>query len=644
MGAFDPLTKLVCLIAYGLFCFTGLILLITGGWYKSEVPGANDMVMFSLVGGGIGMMAIGGLALWSVFKHHRNFLWVVWVADIVLFVVVTVGAVIGIVLGMDVQDPSRHAINLSFSEVLWRETFWDGNYCQTHSSSTHCTSSFLDQAKTQLAATDANYTTGDTVRHLFGDCNYAKLGVACEVSVLAGDTALCIAVDLVTGTEADQAAICNGVTGGQGCVFAYTGDDSPAVCNGDNDGSGAPATCAGTATVPTCDASAAVCPSGCASTAAVTPACAFADAAAVTGCPDGCTEDLTAGAEECTGTASTTPGTCTGTATAPTCDAAATDAAGCATGCAFTPRGPGTTCSLTATSSACAVEAGNCVYAAFQAASPKSCTVKPDCAAQDALYASCTTCATDCREALISDVKTGMKPAYIVMLVACFFSVIGVTVNHYIVTHDPEGGIMILLALVFNGLVAFSGLVVAIVSAVGQMSVVEECPAEGDCTNLAAIFAIIIGMLLFVVGMLGFLGTKFGVHFFMTITNAVHSLLAFGLLVTGVFVAIVAGEMETINAKSEHHFDDLRSQYESQYPDYCSTTTNDGSTSVEPVYTPMETVDCRNKMKSEIEDNMLTLGSALVFVACGFIVTMYFTWAAIGMLADDDDDTEYAED
>jgi len=113
-----------------------------------------------------------------------------------------------------------------------------------------------------------------------------------------------------------------------------------------------------------------------------------------------------------------------------------------------------------------------------------------------------------------------------------------------------------------------------------------------------------------------------------------------------VFVAIVAGEMETINAKSEHHFEDLRTQYETQYPYYCSSTpAGDGSTTEEPVYTAMTNDDCRTKMKLEIEDNMLTLGSTLVFVACGFVVTMYFTWAAIGMLKEDDDDgDEYAED
>lgn len=643
MGAFDPLTKLICLLAYGGFCVVGLILGITGIWYKSEVPGANDMVMFSLIGGGLGMMAVGALALWSVFKNHAPFLWIVWLVDVALFVVITVGAVIGIILGMDVRDPTREAIDRSFASVTWRETFWDGDYCQSHSSSTHCTTAFDRDATDALAATDRNYTVGDTVRHLFGDCQYAKLGVPCEVSVLAADTQLCSAIDLSVGTDAAQQAACDGVTGGMGCVFTPGGTDIPATCSGDNDGSGDPATCTGTADVPECTVGAAACPAGCDSTAEDIPPCAFVDADTFSGCPDGCVEDVTTGAESCTGVAVGTPATCTGTADTPVCDAAAVDQAGCATGCTFVAQGPGTACALNDASSACAVAGGNCAFSAFVPASPKTCTVQPDCTKQDSIYASCSTCANDCREALITDVKSGMKPAAIGLIIAFLFSVICVTTNHYVVTHDPEGGIVILLSIVWNVLVAIAGLGVAILAAYGQMSIVEECPATGDCTNLAAIFAIILGMSLFVVGVLGFIGAKFGVHFFMTAVNGIHSLLAFGLLVCGTFVFIVSGQMETINGKSEAHFKELRTQYETQEPGFCSTRLVNEATGM-VTHLPMGDAECRLKMRDQIEDNMLTLGSALVFISVGFLVTMYFTWQAIKMLKQDDEEEDYGDD
>ena len=50
--------------------------------------------------------------------------------------------------------------------------------------------------------------------------------------------------------------------------------------------------------------------------------------------------------------------------------------------------------------------------------------------------------------------------------------------------------------------------------------------------------------------------------------------------------------------------------------------------------------ECRLKMRTEIENNMMAFGSALAFVAAGFMVTMYFTWQAIKMLNDDDDDED----
>jgi hypothetical protein len=635
MGAFDPLTRLICFLAYAGFCVVGIAMIAAGIWYNSSIPGANEAVMFAMAGGGFGMLCVGGLALWAIFKQHPAFLWIVWLIDVGLFVVITLGAVIGIILGMDVRDPTREALDRSFGLPDWRESLWDGLYCQEHSSSTHCTTVFAQDAALALAATDANYTAGDTVRHLFGDCNYAMLGVPCAVSDAAGDVSVCDAVDMsdATQTDADRETACEAITDGMGCVFTPSGTETLASCDGDDDGTGDPAECTGTADIPTCDPSAVSgCPAGCDSTPDNTPVCAFADPVAFTGCPDGCTENLDTGAESCTGTATTIPGTCTGTATQPQCDANAVDRAGCAAGCTFTPAGAGDACELNGDSSGCAVQGGNCVYTPYEAPSPRTCTVKPDCRDRDAIYLSCTACATDCKEALISEVKSGMEPAAIVLIATFAFSVICVIINHYIVVNKPDGGIVVLLALVFNVLVTLLGLVVAVLAAYGQYLVVEECPSDSDCTNVAAIFAILLGMGLFVVGALGSIGTKFGISFFMTTVNFVHSILAFGLLITGVFVLIVSGHMETINAKSEHHFPELRDQFESQNKDFCANPADPEQS--------LSNADCRLKMREEIENNMMVFGSALAFVAIGFMVTMYFTWQAIKMLSDDDDGDE----
>ena len=143
---------------------------------------------------------------------------------------------------------------------------------------------------------------------------------------------------------------------------------SPAACIG------APATCTGTATAPTCTGAAAVCTAGCTFTAAtctgtvtVTAANSPTGVAITTQCDAQGSWNQgtsTAGGDCATGDGCTfTSGVlCSGTATAPRCDAAATDAAGCAAGCVFTPSDPA--CALAADSSACAA-AGNCVFTAF---------------------------------------------------------------------------------------------------------------------------------------------------------------------------------------------------------------------------------------------------------------------------------------
>ena len=136
--------------------------------------------------------------------------------------------------GLLTLDPTREALDRSFTQTAWRESLWDGSYYQDHSSATHCTEFFEEQATTALAATDANYTEGDTVRHLFGDCTYAKLGVPCPVSTADGDVAVCNNVDMgdSAGTDAEVQAQCDAVTTGMGCIFTPPGSDTPAACAG----------------------------------------------------------------------------------------------------------------------------------------------------------------------------------------------------------------------------------------------------------------------------------------------------------------------------------------------------------------------------------------------------------------------------
>ena len=99
------------------------------------------------------------------------------------------------------------------------------------------------------------------------------------------------------------------------------------------------------------------------------------------------------------------------------------------------------------------------------------------------------------------------------------------------------------LAFFFNAVVTIMGLITTILAIVGQISVVDACPAESECTNHVAVGVIILGGLLILIGVLGVFGTWKNIHFFMTGANFVHSLVAFLTLVSGLFIGILSGYM-----------------------------------------------------------------------------------------------------
>ena len=447
MGAFDPLIKMICIVSYVIFVVLGLVVTVAGLWYVNDIDGGSDLVMFSLIGGGLGMFLVGLLALFGLNNHHGWIMAIVWLVDVVLFNIILVGALLGVMLGMDIQDPARHAVDESWAVPAWRANYWDTEYCHLNSRGS-CLD--FEALATDALGTEHNYDPAHSNRHLFADCEMAEEGYICPISDAAGDRGVCNAVDTVGGDAASRQTECEGITEGAGCAYTAAKD---ATCVGTDDGSG---TCTGTATVfKTCDLldttdGSALCPDGCDSTAASTPECAFSvpgcnSLETCTGCPEGCAEQR-GDAITCTGTADEIPATCAGTSTELlTCDLLLdTEAvATCPAGCDSTP---GATCALNADASACAVAGGSCE---FSAAEDNTCSVKPDCSARDTLRAACDKCSDDCREFLLDDVKDGMQPAAVALLITFAFSVICVIVNHYMVRHDPESGCVSLPPVVF---------------------------------------------------------------------------------------------------------------------------------------------------------------------------------------------------
>ena len=106
---------------------------------------------------------------------------------------------------------------------------------------------------------------------------------------------------------------------------------------------------------------------------------------------------------------------------------------------------------------------------------------------------------------------------------------------------------------------------------------------------------------------------------------------------------------DTINAKSEAGFVELRGQFEQKVPDYCQITDAeysfeyDGTTYDAGTRIPMTDEDCRAKMREEIEGQMGVVGAVLIALAIFFLVVMYFTWKAWGMLSAQEDEEGFYE-
>lgn len=204
----------------------GLGITIFGIVYYSSIATASTMMAVVISLSGLGMMGVGGAALFAVQKEEVFMLAVVWTLDCVLFCLFVVFTIVGFMVGMDVRDPTRTSTDNVWgiysepeltAQVEWRRTFWDGAYCTTNKvfggRKQACDAVFVYQATLALSpGTDSNYTEGTTVRDLFADCEFAKQGVACEVSELAADTAACAAVDLVTGGATVAKGACEAAT------------------------------------------------------------------------------------------------------------------------------------------------------------------------------------------------------------------------------------------------------------------------------------------------------------------------------------------------------------------------------------------------------------------------------------------------
>ena len=114
-----------------------------------------------------------------------------------------------------------------------------------------------------------------------------------------------------------------------------------------------------------------------------------------------------------------------------------------------------------------------------------------------------------CKEDLIADVKANLKPAAYIVFAVLGFCIAAALINDSMIGDADFGGVLGILGLIFNGAVAFSGFILTIAASIGQYMLTQDCAgADGSCTNNAVYVAIVLGIAVTVLGVLGVLGVQ----------------------------------------------------------------------------------------------------------------------------------------
>lgn len=233
-----------------------------------------------------------------------------------------------------------------------------------------------------------------------------------------------------------------------------------------------------------------------------------------------------------------------------------------------------------------------------------------------------------CKEDLIADTKENLEPAAFVVFVVLGFCLVAALINDAMVDAADFSGATGLMGLIFNGAVAFSGLVLTIAAGVGQYMLSQDCQGRESCTNIAVNVVIVMGLALVVLGVLGVFGVQknrngggLPARLALRKVNIVLICCAFVLSIAGILLSLAGGGMESVNGASEKNFEELRGQMEAQDPDYCLENNR-----------PMSDTDCRAKIAKELEENVLVVGGVSLCVAFGLFVVIVLTFRTIKQL------------
>jgi len=121
----EPVIQLILYVAYGVYVVFGLGICFAGGWYYSEIDGADKAVALVCVVAGLVMMVVGGIAIFGTNKKNWLLMFVVLFIDLALFVALLAGCMVAYVIAFEVTDPVTKAVHETFARTEARESGWE---------------------------------------------------------------------------------------------------------------------------------------------------------------------------------------------------------------------------------------------------------------------------------------------------------------------------------------------------------------------------------------------------------------------------------------------------------------------------------------------------------------------------------------
>ena len=286
-----------------------------------------------------------------------------------------------------------------------------------------------------------------------------------------------------------------------------------------------------------------------------------------------------------------------------------------------------------------------------------NCTTLP-AAKQGAFLAPCVLCVKQCREASIVLAGDNLKLVTYVAIGAFVYVCLALGWNNTLVDTEGEwSGFKGQVGLVLNGSLLLLALGLFGLGIYGAVTANAEdvCPS-GDCIGMAVYGCIVVGLFLIVVSGMAVFAIRKNSPIFLHIADQVLVWMGLALLFICVFLMIISGAMDDVNAKYDENFEDLKKAANSAADQVgeeqvctdfqvntakaagvkCVSATDTTTAGCDAaglakfnVAQALDVKRCKSKLRENFEADASLYAVIATFVVLGYMVVIYLTKAAI---------------